>query len=95
MLKLYRNQQLNCFTAEVFMCQHHTTGNGLGYWNLRLLCEGTMIDAFHWDRTEYPNRGYRENDWVLVGGRWITKSKKRFQIIQSTVVMRIAAKIGV
>lgn len=91
MLNLYRNHLLKSFAAEVFMCQHSTTGSGLGYWDLRLLCGGTMIDAFHWDKAGLPIMEYKENDWVMVGGRWTSKAKARFQIIRSTTAMRVAA----
>jgi hypothetical protein len=91
MLNRYRNKQLNSFTAEVFMCQYYNTASGLGYWNLRLLCGGTMIDAFQWDKAGWPVMEYKANDEVLVGGRWTTKAKTRFQVIRSTIVMRVAA----
>jgi len=91
MLNLSRNKLLHSFTAEVVKCQHCITGSDLGYWNLRLLCGGTMIDAFHWDQPGLPIIEYRKNDWVLVGGHWTTKAKKRFQIIQSTTVTQVAA----
>lgn len=91
MLNRYRDQQLISFYAQVFMCQHGNTRGGLGYWNLRLLCEGVMIDAFHWDNAGWPAREYKANDELLVVGRWTTKSKDRFQVVQSELVMRDAA----
>lgn len=91
MLNRYRKQFLITFTADVFMCQHCTTGGNIGYWNLRLLREGTLIDAFHWDKDGWPIVDYKENDEVLVGGRWTTKAKSCFQVIQSSVVTRAAA----
>ncbi|MEN8170585.1 MAG: hypothetical protein ABFS08_10220 [Pseudomonadota bacterium] len=50
-----------------------------------------MIDAFHWDKAGWPVIDYKANDEVLVGGRWSTNAKSRFQVVRSTVVMRDAA----
>ena len=91
MLNRYRNQLLVSFYAQVFMCQHRATASGLGYWNLRLLAGGTMIEAFHWDKAGWPARTYRDNDELLVGGRWTTKAKTRFQILELQLMMRNAA----
>lgn len=91
MLNRNRNRQLVSFYAQVFMCQYHRTGSGLSYWELRLLCEGTMIEAFHWNKAGWPARKYNEHDELLVGGRWTTKAKTRFQVLESQLMMRNAA----
>lgn len=91
MLNRKRNRQLVSFYAQVFMCQYRRTGSGLSYWELRLLCGGTMIEAFHWNKAGWPARKYYENDELLVGGRWTTKAKSRFQILESQLVTKAAA----
>jgi hypothetical protein len=90
MLKDHR-LQLFAFTAEVFMCEHRKTGGDLGYWSLRLLRKGRLIDAFHWDRADRQVRQYEEGDEVLVSGCWTTKAKQRFQIHRSVVLTKYAA----
>ncbi|MEW8508845.1 MAG: hypothetical protein AB2598_19320 [Candidatus Thiodiazotropha sp.] len=83
--------KLLSFTAEVFMCEHRMTGGELGYWALRLLLNGRLIDAFHWDRVNQQERHYKEGDEVLVGGCWTTEARQRFQIHRSVILTRCAA----
>ncbi|MEW8692922.1 MAG: hypothetical protein AB2535_17935 [Candidatus Thiodiazotropha endolucinida] len=90
MLKYHRLKLLS-FTAEVFMCEHRMTGGELGYWALRLLRNGRLIEAFHWDRADRHDRQYEEGDEVLVGGCWTTEAKQRFQIHRSVILTRCAA----
>lgn len=82
---------LVCFSADVFMCQQGLTGNGLSYWNLRLLSKGKLIDAFHWDNTELPLLRYKEKDGILVFGRWTTECEQRLQVLQSHIISSFAA----
>lgn len=65
--------------------------NGLNCWDLRLLIQGKLIDAYHWQSTREAQIQYKENDIVLVVGNWATRHKKRFQIIRSEVVSLYAA----
>ncbi|MEW7996656.1 MAG: hypothetical protein G8D90_14340 [gamma proteobacterium symbiont of Clathrolucina costata] len=90
MLKDHR-LKLFSITAEVFMCEHRKTGGELGYWALRLLRNGRLIEAFHWDRADREDRQYEEGDEVLVVGCWTTDAKQRFQIHRSVVLTRYAA----
>ena len=79
------------FNADVFMCQQCHTRNNLSYWHLRLLTQGKLIDAFHWDNLKYPMLQYNDKDGVQVVGRWITQREERLQVIQSRVVSSFAA----
>ena len=79
------------FYADVFMCQQCHTSNKLSYWHLRLLSQGKLIDAFHWDNLKYPMLQYNEKDSIHVVGCWTTKREKRFQVIQSRIVTSFAA----
>lgn len=90
MLKDHR-LKLFSFTAEVFMCEHRMTGGELGYWALRLLRNGRLIEAFHWDRAGQLDRQYEEGDEVLVGGCWTSEAKLRFQVHRSITLTRCAA----
>lgn len=73
------------------MCEQHHLVNGPNYWNLHLLVNGKMIDAFHWDHADYPLLDYKSNDGIIVSGRWTTKRKERFQIIQSHIITSFSA----
>ncbi|PUB89121.1 MAG: hypothetical protein DBP01_10850 [gamma proteobacterium symbiont of Ctena orbiculata] len=73
------------------MCEHRMTGGELGYWALRLLRNGRLIEAFHWDRAGQVDRQYEEGDEVLVGGCWTTEARQRFQIHRSVILTRCAA----
>ena len=84
------NSTLVTFSADVFMCQYCRTVSGLGYWSLRLLYQGNIIDAFHWDNKDSAVK-YQANDEVFIGGRWTTPPKTRFQIIHSSLMVRVAA----
>lgn len=91
MLNFYNHQPFTHFTADVFMCEQRHTGNGLIYWNLRLLSEGNLIDAFHWDNQDCPMLNYHEKDGIFVFGHWNTSQKNRFQVLQSKMVTSFAA----
>ena len=91
MLNPYKYQSYLQFTADVFMCEMRKTGNGLIFWNLRLLSKGSLIDAFHWDRQEYPCLKYQANDTILAYGRWSSKQRNRFQILSSKIMSSTAA----
>jgi len=91
MLYNFKHYTFIRFTADIFMCEQRKTGDGLRYWNLRLLNQGKLIDAFHWDDAVCPMLQYKEKDGILVLGRWTTKRKERFQVIQSRIVSDIAA----
>lgn len=91
MLNYYQQPYLRSFSADVFMCEHHQTASGLGYWLLRLLTQNTLIDAYHWDKEDWPIVEYKDNDTVLVGGRWTTQNKARFQVMNAQILTRTAA----
>lgn len=91
MLNNKRNLTLVTFSADVFMCQYCQTGSQHGYWCLRLLYQGNIIDAFHWDRDGQSTLKYKERDEVFIGGRWTSPDKTRFQIVRSSLIMRVAA----
>jgi len=91
MLNYYQQPYLRSFSADVFMCEHHQTASGLGYWLLRLLKDNILIEAVHWDREGWPKVVYKSNDTVLIGGRWLTQNKERFQVLNAHVLTRIAA----
>lgn len=91
MLNFYKQQTFMRFTADVFMCEQCHTGNGLAYWNLRLLSKGQMIDAFHWDNVESPILTYRERDGILVLGKWNSAQKNRLQVLKSKMICSAAA----
>ena len=91
MLNPYKPQIYSQLTADVFMCEMHKTGNGLIFWNLRLLSKGTLVDAFHWDRHESPCLKYQANDTILAYGRWSSKQRNRFQILSSSIMSSTAA----
>ena len=56
------------FIADILTCEQCHTANDLSYWNLRLVTNGTLIDAFHWETAEYPLQ-YENRDGILVLGR--------------------------
>ena len=65
--------------------------NGLNCWDLRLLIQGKLVDAYHWQSTSEPQINYKEKDVILVVGNWATRHKERFQIIRSEVISLDAA----
>ncbi len=79
------------FTADVFMCECRQTGSDVCYWNLRLLNQGTLVDAFHWDNSKTPLVNYQSNDSVCVLGYWRSRNKERFQVLSSELINRLAA----
>lgn len=91
MLNIFKPHTFVRFSADVFQCQQCFTGNGLSYWNLRLLTQGKLIDAFHWDDAEYPMLHYKERDGIMVLGRWNNKRKERLQVLQSRIITSFAA----
>ena len=91
MLKIYKYNNLINFSAEIFMLNKNMARNGLNCWDLRLLSQGELIDAYHWQSTSEAQTQYKENDIVLVVGNWATRHKKRFQIIRSEIVSLYAA----
>lgn len=91
MLNKLKNKTLVRISADVFMCQQHFTGNGLDYWNLRLLSHGKLIEAFHWGNVEQARINYKENDGIMIIGRWSSKNKERLQILHSHIVTPLAA----
>lgn len=90
MLNNFNPHTFVCFFSDVFMCEQHHLINGPSYWNLRLLVNGKLVDAFQWDRAEYPLLDYKNNDGIIVSGRWTTKRKERFQVIQSRIITSFA-----
>ena len=95
MLNYNQQPYLRSFSADVFMCEHHQTGSGLGYWSLRLLTQHTLIEAYHWDKEDWPIVEYKANDTVLVGGRWTTPNKARFQVMTAQILTHMAANDAV
>jgi len=91
MLNIYKPQTLIRFSADVFQCQQRFTGNGVSYWNLRLLTQGSLIDAFHWNDSDDPMLKYNERDGIMVLGRWTNNRKGRLQILKSHIVTSFAA----
>lgn len=91
MLKIYKYNNLINFSAEVFMCEKQQANNGLNCWNLRLLVQDKLVDAYHWHSVNESRIHYREKDSVLVVGNWATKHKKRFQIIRAEVTSYLPA----
>ena len=75
MLNIYNSNTLTNFSADVFMCEEHHTASGLCYWTLRLIVQGKLIDAFHWQ----------------VVGKWTTERKERFQVIRSEMIASSSA----
>ena len=90
MLNPHKSQSYLQLTADVFMCEMRKTGNGLIFWNLRLLSKGSLVDAFHWDRLESPCLKYQANDTIIAYGRWSSKQRNRFQILSSKIVSSTA-----
>ena len=86
MLKIYKYNNLINVSAEVFMSEHHQANNGLNYWELRLLTQGQLIDAYHWYSAREHKINYRNKDAVLVVGNWATRHKQCFQIIKAEVI---------
>ena len=91
MLNIFKPHTFVRFSADVFMCQQCFTGNGLSYWNLRLITQGKLVDAFYWDDAEFPILQFKENDGVMIMGRWTTKRKDRLQIIQHRIITPFSA----
>ena len=91
MLNNFNPHTFVCFSSDVFMAEQHHLVNGPSYWNLRLLVNGQLIDAFHWDRVEYPMLEYKSHDGIIVSGRWTTKRKERFQVLQSRIITSFAS----
>lgn len=91
MLRMYKYNNLIDFSADVFMCEHRTANNGLNCWELRLLVQGELIDAYHWYPAREHKINYREKDTVLVVGNWATRHKQRFQIIRAEVISYLPA----
>lgn len=91
MLNIYKYNNLINFSADVFMCEKHKSSNGLNCWDLRLLVNGQLIDAYHWHSVSGCKINYREKDSVLVVGNWATKHKQRFQIISSEIISYLPA----
>ncbi len=90
-LKVGEKKPLVTFEADVFMCSHSVTGAGLGFWELRLLTQDGMVEAFHWDAGPGLVRPYRENQHVVVSGRWVTPQKLRLQVVTGFLAPRCAA----
>lgn len=86
MLKNNTSQTLINFQADIFMCEEHHTASNLRYWMLRLLSQGKLIDAFHWQTLNQPMIKYTERDNILVSGKWTSERQERFQIIRSEMV---------
>lgn len=91
MLKNIKINTLTHFIADVFMCQQCHTANDLSYWNLRLLSQGKLIDAFHWGDSKDSIFHYQNRDGILVLGRWTNQHKELIQILQSHIITRFAA----
>lgn len=91
MLNIYKYNNLINFSADVFLCEKHQSSNGLNCWNLRLLVNGQLIDAYHWHSVRGRKIHYREKDSVLVVGNWATKHRQHFQIIRSEIIPYIPA----
>ncbi len=91
MLKNIKENALAHFIADVFMCEQCHTANDLSYWNLRLLNQGKLVDAYHWKNSIDPMIHYQNNDGILVLGRWTNQRKERIQILQSHIITRFAA----
>jgi len=91
MLNIFKPHTFVRFTADVYQCQQCFTGNGVSYWNLRLITQGKLIDAYHWDDAEYPMLEYKERDGLMVLGRWTNKRKERLQVLQSRIITSFAA----
>ena len=87
----YKPLTIVSFTADVFMCECCRTGSDVCYWNLRLLNQGTLIDAFHWDNIKNPLNHYQSNDSVFVVGFWKSTQMDRFQILKADLINRLAA----
>lgn len=91
MLNIYKSNTLTNFSADVFMCEEHHTASGLCYWTLRLIVQGKLIDAFHWQHTSRPLMRYSERDSILVVGKWTTEREERFQVIRSEMIASSSA----
>jgi len=91
MLRNNKTNTLINFQADIFMCEEHHTANNLRYWILRLLSQGKLIDAFHWQKLNQSMFKYTERDNILVAGKWTTERQERFQIIRSEMVTRSSA----
>jgi len=91
MLNIFKLHTFVRFTADVLMCQQCFTGNGLSYWNLRIITQGNLIDAFHWNDSDDPMLEYKERDGIMVLGRWTNNRKDRFQILQTRIITSFAA----
>lgn len=76
--------------ADIFMCEKRRTANDLSYWNLRLITNGKLIEAFHWEDPRHPLQ-YRHRDGVHVTGRWTNLRKDRIQILRSQLITTCAA----
>lgn len=85
MLKNNKSHTLTNFQADVFMCEEHHTASNLRYWTLRLLIQGKLIDAFHWQALNQPMTKYTERDNILVSGKWTSERQERFQITRSQI----------
>jgi len=91
MLKIYKYNNLINFSAEIFMLDKKMARIGLNCWDLRLLIQGKLIDAYHWQSTSEPQTNYKEKDVILVVGNWATRHKERFQIIRSEITSYLPA----
>jgi len=91
MLNIFKPHTFVRFSADVLQCQQRFTGNGISYWNLRLITQGSLIDAFHWNDSDNPMLEYKERDGIMVLGRWTNNRRERFQIQKSCIITSFAA----
>jgi len=91
MLKNNKSHTITNFQADIFMCEEHNTASNLRYCILRLLSQGKLIDAFHWQTLNKPMIKYTERDNILVSGKWTSERQERFQIIRSQILTHKAA----
>lgn len=85
------NQSIESFNAQVFMCEHRYTANHVGFWILRLLSNGTMIEAFEWDKPGQQRNAYQPGDELLISGHWAENNNTRLQILDSSIIHPEAA----
>lgn len=90
MLKIIQSKEITCFIADIFMCEKRHTANDLRYWNLRLITNGNLIDAFHWEDPKHQLE-YKNRDGLQVFGRWTNQRKDRVQILRSRLITTCAA----